>query len=603
MQEKQNLNPQAAATVQAQYMAAAQRLDAGDPARARQLLEPLVRAQPRHAPAAHLLAVALHRMGAGDAERYARSAITMDPRQPMFHVTLGDILAAAGRRADGEGAYRAALAVDPGFRPALRQLAQHMLDDGRADEALALLAPAFAGGAAADLGLLSVYAGALRAVGRDEDAVAVYRKAVEAAPRSGVAEYNLAAVLCDLGRSDEAAAAADRALAKGLGVPEAHLVRARALLGLDRIDEAQAGIETAVRLRPTFVDALRELAQLIWMRTEDVDRAIEPIDRALALQDHARLAQLKAGVLSAAGRQGEADALMGEAIVRYPHDPALHLSASAGAVAMGDAERGLLLARRGGALAPPGDLEARRILCEALLAVGDAVEAAALAERLLERRPDDRVALAYLATAWRMLGDARFVRPFELEPPPGWSSRAGFVSDVAAALQARHRYKTHPFRQSLRHGSQVPSIFDLKDPVLDAFRQALDAPIRAYMAALGPGGDPMRRSNGGDYRVRGAWSVQLRPGGLHANHVHGDGWISSACYLELPDAVGRDGSQGCIRFGEPGIPTRPHLPAEHEVVPRTGMVVLFPSYMWHGTVPFEGTQPRLTAAFDVTPAP
>jgi hypothetical protein len=210
-----------------------------------------------------------------------------------------------------------------------------------------------------------------------------------------------------------------------------------------------------------------------------------------------------------------------------------------------------------------------------------------------------------------MLGDARygelydyaaFVRAFDLEPPPGWSSRSQFVSDVAAALRARHRFKTHPFRQSLRHGSQVPSIFDLEAPVLDAFRQALDAPIRAYMAGLGPGRDPMRRRNTGRYRFRGAWSVRLRPGGLHANHVHGEGWISSAGYLELPDAVGRDGSQGCIRFGEPGIATRPPLPPEHEVVPRAGMLVLFPSYMWHGTVPFAGTQSRLTAAFDIVPA-
>jgi hypothetical protein len=29
--------------------------------------------------------------------------------------------------------------------------------------------------------------------------------------------------------------------------------------------------------------------------------------------------------------------------------------------------------------------------------------------------------------------------------------------------------------------------------------------------------------------------------------------------------------------------------------------VLFPSYVWHGTVPFAGDQPRLTVAFDAVP--
>ena len=41
---------------------------------------------------------------------------------------------------------------------------------------------------------------------------------------------------------------------------------------------------------------------------------------------------------------------------------------------------------------------------------------------------------------------------------------------------------------------------------------------------------------------------------------------------------------------------------EHFVEPAAGMLVLFPSYMWHGTVPFATGAPRLTAAFDVVPA-
>jgi hypothetical protein len=31
-------------------------------------------------------------------------------------------------------------------------------------------------------------------------------------------------------------------------------------------------------------------------------------------------------------------------------------------------------------------------------------------------------------------------------------------------------------------------------------------------------------------------------------------------------------------------------------------MVLFPSYMWHGTVPFRSPTPRTTIAFDVVPA-
>jgi hypothetical protein len=47
--------------------------------------------------------------------------------------------------------------------------------------------------------------------------------------------------------------------------------------------------------------------------------------------------------------------------------------------------------------------------------------------------------------------------------------------------------------------------------------------------------------------------------------------------------------------------TMPSLDAELSVRPELGLLVLFPSYFWHGTLPFHSDQPRLTVAFDVVP--
>ena len=43
------------------------------------------------------------------------------------------------------------------------------------------------------------------------------------------------------------------------------------------------------------------------------------------------------------------------------------------------------------------------------------------------------------------------------------------------------------------------------------------------------------------------------------------------------------------------------LPPRRVVKPEAGTLVLFPSYMWHGTIPFHSQQPRLTVAFDLLP--
>jgi hypothetical protein len=60
-------------------------------------------------------------------------------------------------------------------------------------------------------------------------------------------------------------------------------------------------------------------------------------------------------------------------------------------------------------------------------------------------------------------------------------------------------------------------------------------------------------------------------------------------------------AEGTLSFGAPGVLTAPALPAELSVRPELGLLVLFPSYFWHGTLPFHSEQPRLTVAFDVVP--
>jgi hypothetical protein len=61
--------------------------------------------------------------------------------------------------------------------------------------------------------------------------------------------------------------------------------------------------------------------------------------------------------------------------------------------------------------------------------------------------------------------------------------------------------------------------------------------------------------------------------------------------------------EGVLTFGEPSLVTTPVLSPEYSVRPSVGMLVLFPSYFWHGTVPFRSNQARLTVAFDAVPDP
>jgi hypothetical protein len=217
------------------------------------------------------------------------------------------------------------------------------------------------------------------------------------------------------------------------------------------------------------------------------------------------------------------------------------------------------------------------------------------------------------ATAARLAGDPihdllcdyeRMVGVYDLATPPGWPSLAAFLGDLSAALRTLHGHRREPTSQSVRLGSQTTHLLTgSPDPAIRAAFGAFDAPVRAYLQAMSSGQSPVPARNQGGYRVQGAWSVLLGRGGHHADHLHTEGWISSAFYVEVPDRVAAPGvREGWLRFGAPPIATPTPCPPQRYVQPKPGRLVLFPSYMWHGVEPFESDEQRLTMAFDLVPA-
>ncbi len=393
-----------------------------------------------------------------------------------------------------------------------------------------------------------------------------------------------------------------------------HYTHARSLIALGNFDQAEAALRACLRLEPRLLDAHNHLARLIWMRTGDSVQATATMDQALqTFANDDALWAAKAAILQGAGDARSAYACLAAQASRSRAPPALLVRAGLAALefdsaaALGLAERALR--------AMPADMGARVSSCfrSPKLGIGAAAGAVPHCDGLLAITPDDQYLIALQTTAWRLLGDARYhelcdyqrlVVPQQLEVPSPWSDLSSFFADVKSSLDRLHSAHKHPLLfQSLRHGTETTEeLTRSTDPVIQALFQAFEAPIRQYLEQMGHGSDPLRRRNQGSWRFNGSWSVRLCTSGFHTNHVHPRGWISSACYIELPDSMADQRSQdGVLTFGEPSIVTTPSLPAEHVIRPGTGMLVLFPSYFWHGTVPFSGDQTRLTVAFDVVP--
>lgn len=459
------------------------------------------------------------------------------------------------------------------------------------------------------VGTYAAHAAVLKAAGRPREALEVNRTAAARYPGSGATWHNLAATLGDLGHGEEAIAAAQRAISLGLKAPETRLVLARALQAEHRFDEAERAFAEALQLRPDYEEANTELSQLMWMRTGDADRALGPLQRAVAANPaHAGLAYALTMAQEFTGQKEAARATAERGLLHNPQDRRLLSLLVELCCKLGDADAALRWAGK----AQGGDAVASIIRAQALLAAGDGPAAAAAAEAAVSQHPNDQYAISLLATAWRMTGDARYRELYDYDRlvaaydivDPDTAEGAAFLEDLRGSLRKLHRYNTHPFGQSVRQGSQAPLRLDgSHEAPIERLLALLGAAVARRVAEIGEGSGLFHRRNTGAADFTGAWSIRLMGAqSHHADHIHPMGWISSAFYVSVPDDVeDAEAKPGWIKFGEPGVATAAPMAAERFVQPRPGRLVLFPSYMWHGTVPYATAAERMTVAFDAVP--
>ena len=384
----------------------------------------------------------------------------------------------------------------------------------------------------------------------------------------------------------------------------------RALQYAGEIEQAEQKVGEALRRWPTDASLHRLFAELRWQRGAG-SNAAQALELAIGSHpEELKLRLIAADVLRSAGDAPMALTLLEGGLERAPDSPAF--LTSIGVLLDGlDRPAEALPHLRAALSRAPDSVQAQRNLVPTLLRTGAAQEALQLVTGLSNRFPDDQWLIAWRTTALRMVGDPhyaelcdyrRLVRSTMLVPPPEFADIAAFNAAFERVLLPLHGPSHRPLAQSLRGGTQTSRNLPANEPLVAAFLTMIDAPIREYLARLRDGdrSHPVDRRRRGAYRISGSWSVQLAPGGFHINHVHPQGWLSSAYYVALPGGTA-DTRAGWLKFGEPGMPVA-GCPPEHFVEPKPGMLVLFPSYFWHGTVPFEVGGRRLTAAFDAVPA-
>ena len=584
----------------------------GDLDTAYPLYRQFVADNPKNPTALQLFGLLLSQLGQYEpAIALMRESLNLFPDQAEVANNLGNALSRFGRLDEAIASYTEALRILPDYVEALRNIALCYLKSDRFDDALASLQRCL------DINPTDATAwfamgNVRRAQGDLDGAVADFEKAIELRPEFADAHHNLGVCLRLLHRPEEALERYEAA--RGLGLDRAELYHnlGNALIDTQKADRAIDAYRAALERNPWDPETHRNVNSLLWQQ-EYLEDYLKSYRDALKKNPEAvKLRLAYATSLSQMDSFEDAEEVLRDGL-RHSFESS-ELKSLLAYTMEGQGRWDEALKMHEAATKMPDAIPNQLISYgRALLACQKPDEALRQVQAGAALTPFNQRALAYLGLCWRLLGDERdavlndyenLVRAYEIPLPEGYSSSAEFNERLRAVLEPLHIGIRHPAEQTLRGGSQTSgNLFDRRDPEIVALMGALATCVEDYIGRF-PRNDEhplfMRRSS--NFEFSASWSVRLANCGYHTMHTHPLGWISSSYYVQVPREVAEgDEHGGGIKFGEPDIDIGAAGEARLQIQPAAGRLVLFPSYMWHGTIPFESDEPRMTTPFDVVP--
>jgi protein O-GlcNAc transferase len=223
--------------------------DVGNLHEAEQLYKYVLRTEPDHFEALHMLGLIEHQRGHhAEAVRLLGHAVAIKPDSCEAHYNHGYILAVLNQYQEALESYDHALAIEPAYPSALYNRGN-----------------------------------VLAALNRPQDALTSYDRALTANPHYAEAHNNRGNILCTLNRPAEALASFDRAVSiNPMHVPALYN-RGNILIALNQPEEALRDFDQAIAVQPDFAEAHNNRGNVLAMLNHQ-QAALASFDRAIAIR-------------------------------------------------------------------------------------------------------------------------------------------------------------------------------------------------------------------------------------------------------------------------------------------------------------------------------
>lgn len=182
---------------------------------------------------------------------------------------------------------------------------------------------------------------------------------------------------------------------------------------------------------------------------------------------------------------------------------------------------------------------------------------------------------------------------------PGHGESNPAIIDLVREKERVHEHET----KDLTTDYMRENFFEQKLAPVDWLRDHINQTVKAYFRE-------MKMNYGIAWDIQG-WANINRLGDYHEPHNHPRSYLSGTYYAKLPETRAdiksrSDVRPNCITFFDPratvnmtAIRDDPYVAYEHTVLPRAGLMMMWPSFVNHFVHPNLSDETRISVSFNI----
>jgi uncharacterized protein (TIGR02466 family) len=481
----------------------------------------------------------------------------------------------------------------------------------------------------------NLYGNALAGQNKFKDAVAAFRKALAIDPSVAELHFNVGILLNNLNRADEAIASYKKTVSLKPSFTDAHYNLGAALQAQGKFEQAANSYKKAIELEPGFFEALVNLGVVLQERSL-LSEAIEVYERALLIEKDAKVYFNMGTALKNEGRLGDAVESYNNALELKPDYAEVYSN-------MGE------VLRDQGRYDESVGLYKKALECDPTLPVANYSLAVYLydsgdLEGALEHFQKSQFADWQERSLYCLYKTSKFEEFKQgLDELKAKNHNSPFLATLtghyAENFGTENNYNFCPNPMDFVFHTEVPELKGDSELLQQLLKDIRDAHVEEKMQGrlvngVQSSGNLFKRSEASfrelgecvkrviqrykdnfsdenctyvkqfpkEFEFASSWFVKMNQGGHLNSHIHEEGWVSGALYLSLPTDKKHEheGSIEVSTHGDDYPKKHDNFPAK-AIAPTIGDIVMFPSCLFHRTIPFTSDEERICVAFDLKP--